>query len=227
MRAAIVIVVMLGWLAAPRAASADEQALADVQWGWVTFELGGAATIAVAAYSDVPGDRLALAGGLGSIAAAITAGIVADATGAPLAGANAVHGALMLGAEGALIGAIADRDHRGPRVRRLAVGAGLLGAAAGGWIGATRIPDDSLSPAWTYAPIAGFTAGVVIAAGAELFAPSAAPARRGATIIAVTSGAAILAAALLADRHIGAIYPQAPAASPLAAPRLIGWSGVF
>ena len=171
MRAAVVaLLVALVGVAGPRATVADEQALADVQWGWVTLELGGATALAVATHSSGRGDRLAVAGALGSVAAAITAGVVADGTRAPLAGANAVHGALIVGAEAALIGAIIDGDHQGPRLRSRAIAAGLVGAAAGAWIGATRIPDDAYSLPWTYAPLGGFAAGVVIAAGAELLA---------------------------------------------------------
>ena len=228
MRAAIVaLLVVLVGVTGPRTAVADEQALADVQWGWVTLELGGATALAVATHSSGRGDRLAVVGALGSVAAAITAGVVADATRAPLAGANAVHGALIVGAEAALIGAIVDGDHQGPRLRARAIAAGLIGAAAGGWIGATRIPDDAYSLPWTYAPLGGFAAGVVIAAGAELLAPSATPARRGATIVAIATAAAIASSYLLADRHVGAIAPTAATAPAPSALRLIAWHATF
>jgi len=214
MRAAIVaLLVVLVGVTGPRTAVADEQALADVQWGWATLELGGATALAVATHSSGRGDRLAVAGALGSVAAAVTAGVVADATRAPLAGANAVHGALIVGAEAALIGAIIDGDHQGPRLRSRAIAAGLVGAAAGAWM--------------TYAPLGGFAAGVVIAAGAELLAPSATPARRGATIVAITTAAAIASSYLLADRHVGAIAPTAAAAPAPSAPRLLTWHTTF
>lgn len=228
MRAAIVaLLVVLVGVTGPRTAVADEQALADVQWGWATLELGGATALAVATHSSGRGDRLAVAGALGSVAAAITAGVVADGTRAPLAVANAVHGALIVGAEAALIGAIIDGDHQGPRLRSRAIAAGLVGAAAGAWIGATRIPDDAYSLPWTYAPLGGLAAGVVIAACAELLAPSATPARRGATIVAITTAAAIASSYLLADRHVGAIAPTAAAAPAPSAPRLLTWHTTF
>jgi hypothetical protein len=222
---AAAVAVTIAAAAAPAPARADDQVQADIAWGWVTLELGIATGLVVASQTKVSGDRLALIGPLASVSAAIAGGFLADRLDAPMAGANAVHGALFGGGELMLIGALIDGDRRGPRLGRAALTFGLLGAAGGAAVGATRIPTGSYSMAWMYAPLSGAAAGVIVAGGWELFCPSDHAARRAATVVAVGAGLGLAAGWLMAEHHVGAIYPEARGRA--SRPRLIAISGRF
>lgn len=87
----------------------------------------------------------------------------------------ALHGALWLGADLFLLGALIDGRERAWQLRGGAVAwtLGGLGAVAGGLAGATVIRDDNALLAWMIGPPIGFAAGGLVLGGALVLAGGA------------------------------------------------------
>lgn len=203
----------------------DVQIFADIEYGWVTLELGTAATLFAAATHERFTQRSALIGGLATVTGMIGAGVLAHRLDAPISGANAMQGALWGGGTLALTGALLDHSDRRLRFRGTALVLGLAGAVGGAWVGARRVPTDSMSMAWTYAPMTGAAAGVLVGGLWEFASPSH-RSYRIPLVVAVGAGLGLGAGWLMAERHVGALYPE-PVRGVAARPFLLSYGGAF
>ena len=101
------------------------------------------------------------------------AGIPAHFTGLDPRPAYAIHGGTMLGLNLFVVGAMVDGRHEknGVRAGPVAITAGVLGAAAGSWLGATQIHDERQGEMFLAGPPVGGMAGLLIGGLAALAVP--------------------------------------------------------
>ncbi len=233
MRLALVSLVFAGSMIGSRPARADDKPSAPVAWGVMGGELATAGVFA-ANFNGVwanHGPALALNfTPIVAVGAAAYGAYAADLDARP---ALAVHGAAWLGTDLFLLGALIDGREKafGLRAGPTAWTLGIVGAIAGGVLGATEFDRDGDAHAWLAGPPAGFVAGGLLLGGALVLAGGIdGDKASGQFATGAVAGTTIgLAAALyLAHRHSSeTTAPRMPPGEPARSVAIVPGDGRF